>query len=191
MAVQYCVPCCVHNIFSDFYLPLSYPHTQKVNLTLLAMKTRANLQRLQSLTYNIDQENAEVLADMNSHLVKLYDDVYQELPNKDGIALRTHRQCNIATIRRKVQKISVKYSTLKRAKSKKMPSNIRKRYGQKADRLRKSYEVCDFMCIIIMYVIYLVWLACRLQKSSKAKKVSIYLMYVCEHLAWLISSLNN
>ena len=153
MPVQYYVPCCIHNMLSDFYLPSSYhTHTQKVNLTLLAMKTRATL-RLQSLTYNIDQENAEVLADMNSHLVKLYDDVCQELPNKDGIALHTHRQCNIATIRRKVQKTSVKYSALKRAKSKKMPSNIRKRYGQKADRLRKSYEVFDFTCIIIMYVI--------------------------------------
>ena len=130
------------------------PHAQKVNLTLLAMKTRANLQRLQSLTYNVDQENAKLLADMNSHLVKLYDDVYQQLPHKDGIALRTRQQCNIATIRRKVQKVSVKYSALTRAKSKKMPSNIRKRYGQKADRLRKIYEVCDVMCvIIILYVI--------------------------------------
>jgi hypothetical protein len=109
------------------------------------MKTRANLQRLQSLTYNIDQENAEVLADMNSQLVNLYDGVYQQLPNKDGIALRTHRQCNIATIRRRARKVSVKYSALNRAKSKKMPSNIRKRYGQKADRLRKTHEVhvCD------------------------------------------------
>ena len=106
---------------------------------MLAMKTRANLQRLQSLTYNIDQKNAELLVNLNSDLVKLYDDVYQQLPSKDGLALRTHQQRNIATIRRKVQKISVKYSALNRAKSKKMPSNIRKRYGQKADRLRKSY----------------------------------------------------
>ena len=110
---------------------------------MLAMKTRANLQRLQSLTYNIDQDNAELLADMNSQLMNLYDGVYQQLPNKNGIALRTHRQCNIATIRRKVQRVSVKYSALNRAKSKKMPSNIRKRYGQKADRLRKTHEVYD------------------------------------------------
>ena len=86
---------------------------------------------------------AELLADMNSQLMNLYDGVYQQLPNKNGIALRTHRQCNIATIRRKVQRVSVKYSALNRAKSKKMPSNIRKRYGQKADRLRKTHEVCD------------------------------------------------
>ena len=84
------------------------------------MKTRANVQRLQSLTYNVDQENAELLEDMNSQLMKLYDDVYQKLPNKEGIALRTHQQCNIATIRRKVHKVSVKYSTLKRASNKKL-----------------------------------------------------------------------
>ncbi len=33
--------------------------------TLLAMKTRANLQRIQSLTYVINDENAELLQDMN------------------------------------------------------------------------------------------------------------------------------
>lgn len=147
-------------------------------MTLLAMKTRANLQRLQSLTYNIDQEDAGLLVDMNSHLVKLYDMVYQQLPNKDGVALRIHQQSNIATIRRKVQKTSVKYCALKRAKSKKMPSNIRKRYGQKVDKLRKIYEVCDFL-YVYKCVIYLVWLACRLQKVSKAKKVCIYFEYVC------------
>ena len=120
-------------------------HAQKVNMTLLAMKTRANLQRLLSLTYNIEQENAELLADMNSQLVNLYDGVYQQLRNKDGIALRTHRQCNIATIKRRAQKFSSKYSALNRAKSKKMPSSIRKRFGQKADRLRKTHEVS--LCI--------------------------------------------
>ena len=105
------------------------------------MKTRANLQRLKSLTYNVDQENAELLTDMNSRLVKLFDDVYRQLPSKDGIALHTSQLCNIATIKRKVQKTSIKYSIIKRSKSKKMPSNIRKRYGQKADKLRKTYEV--------------------------------------------------
>ena len=75
-----------------------------------------------------------------------------------GLALRTHQQRNIATIRRKVQKISVKYSALNRAKSKKMPSNIRKRYGQKADRLRKSYgqskkgqRSISYTCLYILY----------------------------------------
>ena len=65
---------------------------------MLAMKTRANLQWLQLLTYNIDQKNAELLLNLNSDLVKLYDDVYQQLPSEDGIALRTHHQRNIATI---------------------------------------------------------------------------------------------
>ena len=41
---------------------------RKLNFTLLAMKTRANVQRIQSLTYVIKEENADLLQDMNFQL---------------------------------------------------------------------------------------------------------------------------
>ena len=58
---------------------------RKLNLTLLAMKMRANLQCIQSLTYVINDENVDLLQDMNSQLQHLYDTVYQQLPNKEGL----------------------------------------------------------------------------------------------------------
>ena len=108
------------------------------------MKTRANLQRIQSLTYVINDENAELLQDMNVQLQLLYNSVYQQLPNKEGLALRTHNRHSVATIRRKVRKSinTLSCSNLKAAKAKKKlgPPGISKRVGIKADRLRKAHQ---------------------------------------------------
>ena len=107
------------------------------------MKTRANLQRIQSLTYVVNDENAELLQDMNVQLQLLYNSVYQQLPNK-GLALRTHNRHSVATIRRKVRKSihNLSCSNLKAAKAKKKlgPPGISKRVGIKADRLRKAHQ---------------------------------------------------
>ena len=118
---------------------------RKLNLTLLAMKTRANLQRIQSLTYVINDNNAELLQDMNSQLQHLYDTIYQQLPNKEGLALRTNSSIRVSTIRRKVRKskYSLNCSKLNTTKPKKKsgPLGISKRVGIKADRLRKAHQV--------------------------------------------------
>ena len=73
------------------------------------MKTRANLQCIQSLTYVINDENAELLQDMNSQLQHLYDTVYQQLPNKEGLALRTNNSIWVSTIGCKVQNPNILY----------------------------------------------------------------------------------
>lgn len=85
------------------------------------MKTRANLQRVQSLTYVINDEQAELLQDMNSQLQRLYDTIYQQLPNKEGLALRTNSSIRVSTIRRKVRKsrYSLNCSRLNTTKTKK------------------------------------------------------------------------
>ena len=62
---------------------------RKLNFTLLAMKTRANVQCIQSLTYLIKEENADLLQDMNIQLQNLFDNTYQQLPNKEGLAPRS------------------------------------------------------------------------------------------------------
>ena len=122
------------------------------------MKTRANLQRIQSLTYVINDDNAELLQDMNSQLQHLYDTVYQQLPNKEGLALRTNNSIRVSTIRRKVQKsrYSLHCSKLKTTKAKKKsgPPGISKRVGIKADRLRKAHQVIKTLYMYTLYVSY-------------------------------------
>ena len=109
------------------------------------MKTRANLQRIQSLTYAINDEHAELLQDMNSQLQHLYDTIYQQLPNKEGLALRTNSSIRVSTIRRKVRKsrYSLNCSRLNtiNPKKKSRPLGTSKRVGIRADRLRKAHQV--------------------------------------------------
>ena len=115
------------------------------------MKTRANLQRIQSLTYVINDENAELLQDMNSQLQHT---VYQQLPNKEGLALRTNNSIRVSTIRRKVQKsrYSLHCSKLSATKVKKSgPPGISKRVGIKADRLRKAHQVIKTLPTYTLY----------------------------------------
>lgn len=124
---------------------------RKLNLTLLAMKTRANLQRIQSLTYAINDEHAELLQDMNSQLQHLYDTIYQQLPNKEGLAIHTNSSIRVSTIRRKVQKSrhSLNCSRLNTANPKKRsrPLGTSKRVGIRADRLRKAHQVPIFTVV--------------------------------------------
>ena len=49
----------------------------KLNFTLLATKTRANVQRIQSLTYVIKGGNVDLLQDTNFQLQNLFDNTYQ------------------------------------------------------------------------------------------------------------------
>ena len=92
-----------------------------------------------------DCNNAELLQDMNSQLQHLYDTIYQQLPNKEGLALRTNSSIRVSTIRRKVRKskYSLNCSKLNTTKPKKKsgPLGISKRVGIKADRLRKAHQV--------------------------------------------------
>lgn len=124
---------------------------RKLNFTLLAMKTRANVQRIQSLTYLIKEENADLLQDMNIQLQNLFDNTYQQLPNKEGLALCVNNSIRVSSLRRKVQKSkhSLHCSKLKVAKAKKKsgPRGISKRVGIKADRVRKVHKVIKkFTC---------------------------------------------
>ena len=90
------------------------------------MKTRANLQRIQSLTYVVNDENADLLQDMNFQLQYLYDTVYQQLPNKEGLALCANNSIQVSTLRRKVQKskYSLKCSKLNATKAKRSQDHL-------------------------------------------------------------------
>ena len=116
------------------------------------MKTRTNLQRIQSLTYAINDEHAELLQDMNSQLQHLYDTIYRQLPNK-GLALHTNSSIRVSTIRRKVRKsrYSLNCSRLNTTNSKRRsrPLGTSKRVGIRADRLRKAHQVLTKFKIIL------------------------------------------
>lgn len=130
--------------------------TAEIESHSIGNETRANLQHIQSLTYVINDENAELLQDMNSQLQHLYDTVYQQLPNKGGLALRTNNSIQVSTIRRKVQKskYSLHCSKLNTTKVKKKsgPPGISKRVGIKADRLRKAHQVIKMLPMYTLYV---------------------------------------
>ena len=68
------------------------PLFQGPSLQTLAMSTRAVLHQIETLTYNITENEKEVLTDLNSSLRKLYSSTYNRLPNKDGLALRPRDQ---------------------------------------------------------------------------------------------------
>ena len=109
------------------------------------MSTRAVLHQLETLTYNVTENEKETLVDVNHKLKDLYCTFYERMPHKEGLILRPPDQRQIINTRRRVgkAKVALKCSSLPYWRSRKRaPSSYRNRFGAKADRLRKADKVC-------------------------------------------------
>jgi len=113
---------------------------QEPSATLLAMKTRTTLHRLETLTYCATNDTKHIFADVNQKLENLYSEVYKQLPATDGLVLRPRDQKQVVNTRRRVwkAKVTLHCSALKPHKRKKKPCSYRNRFGIKADRLAKE-----------------------------------------------------
>ena len=108
------------------------------------MSTRATLHQLETLTYNVTEEEKDVLADVNVHLKQILSSFYSKMPHKDGIVLRSHDRNQIINMRRRVwkAKATLRCSSLPSWKRKRqLPYTYRNRFGVRADRLRRANQV--------------------------------------------------
>ena len=52
------------------------------------MTTRTALHQLETLTYNVTEEEKGILTEVNEKLREIYSELYRRMPNKEGIVLR-------------------------------------------------------------------------------------------------------
>ena len=116
-----------------------------------AMKVRANLKRLESLTYQFSDDQADMLKDLNSKVQDLYTDFRSLLPQKASLVLRPKGSQSVVIMRRKIQKarLTLACSSLSTtAKGKKKTKALTHRVGSKADWKRKLQVcVCVYACV--------------------------------------------
>lgn len=108
------------------------------------MTTRAVLHQLETLTYNITEEEKDILTDVNERLREIYSNFYRRMPNKEGIVLRPRDQRQVINMRRRVWKAKavLRCSSLPSLRRRKRAlSSYRNRFGIKADRLRRANQV--------------------------------------------------
>ena len=107
------------------------------------MTTRAALHQLETLTYNVTEEEKGILTEVNEKLREIYSEFYRRMPNKEGIVLRPRNQRQVINMRRRVWKAKavLRCSSLPSWRRKKRaPCSYRNRFGIKADRLRKANQ---------------------------------------------------
>ena len=116
---------------------------QGPSVQLLAMTTRAALHQLETLTYNVTEEEKDILSEVNEKLREIYSEFYRRMPNKEGLVLRPRNQRQVINMRRRVWKAKavLKCSSLPSWRHKKRaPCSYRNCFGIKADRLRKANQ---------------------------------------------------
>ena len=77
---------------------------QGPSVQVLAMTTRAALYQLETLTYNVTEEEKGILTEVNKKLREIYSEFYRRMPNKEGIVLRPRGQRQVINMRRRVWK---------------------------------------------------------------------------------------
>ena len=108
------------------------------------MKVRANLKRIENLTYQFSDDQADMLKDLNSKVQDLFTHFQSLLPQKDNLVLRPKGSQSVVIMRRKIQKarLTLSCSSLSTtAKGKRMTKALTRRVGSKADWIRKL-QVC-------------------------------------------------
>ena len=116
---------------------------QGPSVQLLAMTIRAALHQLETLTYNVTEEEKGILTEVNEKLREIYSEFYRRMPNKEGIVLRPRNQRQVINMQRRVWKAKavLRCSSLPSWRRKKRaPCSYRNRFGIKADRLRKANQ---------------------------------------------------
>ena len=119
------------------------------------MRVRANLKRLENLTYQLSDDQADMLKNLNSKVQDLYIDFCSLLPQKASLALRPKGSQSVVIMRRKIQKaqFTLACSSLSTTvKGKKKAKALTHRVGSKADWKRKL-QVCVCYCIITVWLL--------------------------------------
>ena len=70
---------------------------QGPSVQVLAMTTRAALHQLETLTYNVTEEEKGILTEVNKKLREIYSEFYRRMPNKEGIVLRPRANDRLST----------------------------------------------------------------------------------------------
>lgn len=114
------------------------------------MKVRANLKRIENLTYQFSNDQADMLKDLNSKVQDLFNHFHSLLPQKDGFVLRPKGSQSVIIMRRKIRKarLTLTCSSLSTTlKGKKMTKALTQRVGAKADWTRNL-----LVCLYYNYV---------------------------------------
>ena len=62
---------------------------QGSSVQVLAMTTRAALHQLETLTYNVTEEEKGILTEVNKKLREIYSEFYRRMPNKGRHSIAT------------------------------------------------------------------------------------------------------
>ena len=114
---------------------------RKLSFPLEAMKVRANLKRIENLTYQFSDDQTDMLKDLNSRVQDLFTSFHSMLPEKNSLVLRPKGSQSVVIMRRKIRKarLTLNCSSLSTAVKAKRKAN---RVGSKADWLRKLQVSC-------------------------------------------------
>ena len=113
------------------------------------MKVCTNLKRLESLTYQFPDDQADMPKNLFSKVQDLYTDFRLLLPQKASLVLRPKRSQGVVIMRRKIQKALLTLACLSistTVKGKKKTKALNPRVGSKADWKRKL-QVCVCLCV--------------------------------------------
>ena len=81
------------------------PWMQGSSVQVLSMSTRAVLCQIENLTYNVTDNEKEILADIREKLADVHSKFYARMPRKEGLIIRPQDQRQIVNIRRRVWKV--------------------------------------------------------------------------------------
>ena len=90
----------VRNIYKIIYA--FFCKQRKLLFPLEAMKVRANLRHLENLTYQLLDDQADMLKNLNSKVQDLYTDFCSLLPQKASLVLRPKGSQSVVIMRRKI-----------------------------------------------------------------------------------------
>ena len=77
---------------------------RKLSFPLEAMKVRANLKRIENLTYQFSDDQTDMLKDLNSRVQDLFTSFHSMLPEKNSLVLRPKGSQSVVIMRRKIRK---------------------------------------------------------------------------------------
>ena len=101
------------------------------------MKVRANLKRIENLTYQYSEDQVDLVTDLNRETEELFNRFQSYLPKKDGLVMRPRGNQSVVIMKRKIRKakLSLVCSSLPTPAKRQKPST--QRVGSIADRKRK------------------------------------------------------
>lgn len=106
----------------------------------MAREVRITLESIKCLTYDVTEEQYDILDQLHSGMKQLMSNFREHLPHKEGLLVRPEVQNRATTVynKKKSKRIS---KLIQRASAgrKRMPASFRNRIGIKANKHKKAY----------------------------------------------------